>query len=273
MREKNARECHRNMFIYNSLKSNSVSRSGRQNLKGLLLALNEFPLLHNRLRNALSCKRIGDSTNTTTTTTKKQCLFLYVIHMMLFYLSAAHNDGDDEKKEEKNVSRNIILKFQRQTSCEDFFSVFIQMCVREKKRAKEFLAIWLHFPAKSASWLLKDISWGYRGRLKASVSLSLNLTRHRDYQRRKILFRLFLSQAEQKLTFLLFLLLLQRALALSVLSDRTTQSLLAFSARLSRERTVKELGRSIRKISRSSCDLNRKTKRRRIIFHISCSDI
>lgn len=137
MREKNAREFHRNMFIYNSLKSNSVSRSGRQNLKGLLLALNEFPLLHNRLRNALSCERIGDSTNTTTTTTtKKQCLFLYVIHMMLFYLSAAHNDGDDEKKEEKNVSRNIILKFQRQTSCEDFFSVFIQMCVREKKERK-----------------------------------------------------------------------------------------------------------------------------------------
>lgn len=131
MREKNARECHRNMFIYNSLKSNSVS--GRQNLKGLLLALNEFPLLHNRLRNALSCERIGDSTNTTTTT-KKQCLFLYVIHMMLFYLSAAHNDGDDEKKEEKNVSRNIILKFQRQTSCEDFFfCIHSNVCAGEKK--------------------------------------------------------------------------------------------------------------------------------------------
>lgn len=195
---------------------------------------------------------------------KKQCLFLYVIHMMLFYLSAAHNDGDDEKKEEKNVSRNIILKFQRQTSCEDFFSVFIQMCAREKW-AKEFLAIWLHF----CSWLRNDSSWGKCGDRKLSRLLEPELDAiigeksFSDFSplagRTKANFSSFSSSTTHSLS------RFSRIVQLKVS--------LAFSARLSRERTVKELGRSIRKISRSSCDLNRKTKRRRIIFHISCSDI
>lgn len=125
-------------FIYNSLKSNSVRhrRHGKATIKGLSPRLwMSRPQSHQKG----SFERIERR--------QKICLFLYVIHMMIFCLSAAHSDRDDDEKkknlwtyhEQEKKFSNSKSNRDRQTSCEDFFLVFIQICVCEKMWAKKFL--------------------------------------------------------------------------------------------------------------------------------------
>lgn len=115
-----------------------------------------------------------------------------------------------------------------------------------------------------------------------AVALSLNLTRHRDYQRRKILFRLFpplalsLCAIQNKSYAWL---LRAHDISPARFSLARLRTFARILSRLSRERTVKELGRSITEKAKDRSKvvfaffLRLKREKLIIIFHISLSDI